>query len=441
MVKFTVSGLRGVYGEELKIGYLVEVSQAFARFIGGKRLLLARDSRGSSAEIYEAVKLGLIRAGLKVLEAGMVTTPTAVYASGSFDADAGLVITASHNPPGHNGLKFLEKGRFLVPSKVEEFISYTEEKRSYQLSPSHHGVSEEVKALLSHLGGIVSQVHPSRSEPRLKVGLDPVNGAAGPEAKELLKSLNCEVYAINFEPNGLFGRRGEPVSENIGELKALVKEKGLDLGFAFDPDGDRLAFVDEESRIPGEEYTVPLCTRWALEERKGDVGDVVVNLSTSRLIEHVAERFGVGVHRTPVGEAYVVDKLLGIAGRCGGEGNGGFILPSFNATRDGLLAMAVLIQLKRKHGSLADLVDSLPGYHRHRQRFEIEWSEQIADRVSSSFPSAHKDTQDGLWLSEQDFWLHLRPSNTEPVVRLLIEADTRERADNVLKEVKRVCVG
>jgi phosphomannomutase len=320
MVKFSVAGLRGVFGEELKIGYLVEVSQAFARFMGGKRLLLARDSRGSSTEIYEAVKLGLIRAGMKLLEAGMVTTPTAVYASGSFDADAGLVITASHNPPDHNGLKFLQKGRFLVPVKVKEFISYAGKERSYRLPVSRRGNSEEIKALLLHLGGVINEVGGDK-EPRLRVGLDPVNGAAGPEAFELLESLNCEVHAVNSEPNGRFGRGPEPVSENLQGLRSLVRDKGLDVGFAFDPDGDRLAFVDENARAPGEEYTLPLCAQWALERTKGDVA---VNLSTSRLIGHVARGFKVDVHRTPVGEAYVVDKLSQIGGRCGGEGNGGF---------------------------------------------------------------------------------------------------------------------
>lgn len=435
MAKFSVSGLRGVFGEELKTGYLVALSQAFARFMGAGNLLLARDARSSSPQIYEAVKRGLIRAGVKVLEADMVTTPTAVYATGVFDADAGLVITASHNPPDHNGLKFLERGRFLAPAKIREFISYAETTRSYQ--PTRRGDAEEIKVLLSHLGAVVNEVGGDK-EPRLRVGLDPVNGAAGPEAFELLESLNCEVHTVNSEPNGRFGRGPEPVSENLEDLKALVKDKGLDLGFAFDPDGDRLAFVDEEARAPGEEYTVPLCAQWALERTKGDV---VVNLSTSRLIEHAARGFGVTVHRTPVGEAHVVDKLLEIEGRCGGEGNGGFILPSFNATRDGLLAMAVLIQLRRKHGSLAAMVDALPVYQRRKEKFEIEWSQGLAGKVSSLFPHGRIDTRDGLWIAEEEFFLHLRASNTEPVVRLILEADSGKRADNILKEVKKVCVG
>jgi len=438
MVKFSVAGLRGVVGEDLKMGDFVGLSQAFARFMEAKEVLLARDARTSGAKIYDAVKLGLIRLGVKVLEANMVTTPTAVFGTRAFDADAGLVITASHNPADHNGLKFLESGRSLGPAKVKEFINYVETKKSDQPPPLNHGEAKEVEALLSHKNAIKSQVDASPKEPRLRVGLDPVNGAAGPEARMLLEELGCEVHAVNFEPNGRFGRGSEPVSENLQGLRSLVKEKGLDVGFAFDPDGDRLAFVDERGRAPGEEYTVPLSARWALERRKGDI---VVNLSTSRLIEQVAEEAGVAVHRTPVGEAHVVDRLLEIEGCCGGEGNGGFILPRVNATRDGLLAMAVLVQLKRKYGSLAEMVDALPTYHRHKEKFEMEWSERLAEMVSSFFPSARKDTRDGLWLAEEDFWLHLRPSNTEPVVRLILEADSRERADKILKRVRRVCVG
>lgn len=435
MVKFSVAGLRGVFGEELKTDYLVALSQAFARFMGAGKVLLARDARRSSPQIYEAVKRGLIRAGMKVLEAGMVSTPTAVYAARVFDADAGLVITASHNPPDQNGLKFLERGRFLAPAKIREFISYAETARSYK--PTRRGDAEEIQALLSHLGAVINEAGGDK-EPRLRVGLDPVNGAAGPEAFELLESLNCEVHTVNFEPNGRFGRGAEPVPENLQGLRSLVRDKGLDVGFAFDPDGDRLAFVDERGRAPGEEYTVPLSARWALERRKGDI---VVNLSTSQLIEQVAEEAGVAVHRTPVGEVYVVDKLLEIEGSCGGEGNGGFIMPGFNRTRDGLLAMAVLIQLKRKRGLLAEMVDALPAYHRRKEKFQIEWSQETAGKVSSLFPSARKDTQDGLWLAEEGFFLHLRPSNTEPVVRLIVEAYTPQRADKIIEEVRRVCVG
>lgn len=436
MVKFSVAGLRGVVGEDLKIGDFVGLSQAFARFMEAKEVLLARDARTSGAKIYDAVKLGLIRLGVKVLEANMVTTPTAVFGTRAFDADAGLVITASHNPADQNGLKFLQPGRFLLPARSEEFINFVKDKGP--VSGGLSGGYERVNALDRHLAVLLELFGKDSKEPRLRVGLDPVNGAAGPEARMLLEELGCEVHAVNFEPNGRFGRGSEPVSENLQGLRSLVKEKGLDVGFAFDPDGDRLAFVDERGRAPGEEYTVPLSARWALERRKGDI---VVNLSTSRLIEQVAEEAGVAVHRTPVGEAHVVDRLLEIEGCCGGEGNGGFILPRVNATRDGLLAMAVLVQLKRKHGSLAEMVDALPTYHRHKEKFEMEWSERLAEMVSSFFPSARKDTRDGLWLSEEDFWLHLRPSNTEPVVRLILEADSRERADKILKRVKRVCVG
>ncbi len=434
MSKFSISGLRGVVGTDLTLDDFLQVARSFVRFMGASRMLLARDARVSGGEIGAAIKAGLASAGCRVLDAGMVATPTAVLGTKKFNADAGLVITASHNPPDQNGLKFLEPGRFLAPVRSKEFIEFAG--KETPIPQGTNAAPEDVDALDSHMQALLNLLGGSSLEPRLRVGLDPVNGAAGPEAKQILEALNCEVHTVNFEPDGRFGRGGEPVPENLGDLVSLVREKELDAGFAFDPDGDRLAFIDERGRAPGEEYTVPLCTRWALDKNPGDVA---VNLSTSRLIEHVAAEFGVPVHRTPVGEAHVVDKMLEIGGSCGGEGNGGFILPAFNATRDGLLAMAVLVALRRKSGSLAGMVDSLPSYYRRKDKFAIEWSEGLAERVVSLYPQAERNTQDGLWLGEENFWVHLRPSNTEPVLRLLLEARSQSQANKILQEVRKIC--
>ncbi len=435
MVKFSVSGLRGVIGSDFHAGDFLLISKGFARFMKARTVLLARDARTSGAKIHDAVQAGLMGAGVQVLETGMVTTPTAVFGTKEFNADAGVVITASHNPPDQNGLKFLQQGRVLTPARSKEFIDFLNEKP--QVSDGTQGWSKRISAGASHLNALLDIFPQVARKPRLRVGLDPVNGAAGPEAKQILEALNCEVFSVNFEPDGRFGRGGEPVPENITALASLVKEEQLDAGFAFDPDGDRLAFVDEGGRAPGEEYTLPLCCRWALEQ---DKRDVAVNLSTSRLIESVAAQFDVTVHRTPVGEAYVVDKLIEISGSCGGEGNGGFILPKLNATRDGLLAMAVLVQMKRSFGSLSDMVDALPVYHRSKDKLTIPWSEDLIDKITSLYPSASRNDTDGLWLGKEAFWVHVRPSNTEPVVRVLVEADSAEICSKIAKQVRKICV-
>lgn len=437
MIKFSVSGLRGVVGADLSSLDFMRVANAYVRFMRAERLLLARDSRTTGEMLHEAVTAAVLSAGAGVLDAGMVTTPTAVFATRASFCNAGLVITASHNPSDQNGLKFLQPGRFLVPARTAEFIEFAGAATFYQAGAEEIERLQEYDAEDAHRNGILELLASEPSQPRLRVGLDPANGAAGPEARRILQDLNCEVYAINEDPHGRFGRGGEPIPENLEGLQSLVKMNRLDVGFAFDPDGDRLAFVDSRGRAPGEEYTVPLCARWGLA-KKG--GDVVVNLSTSRLAEHVAREAGVKVHRTPVGEAHVVDKLLELDASCGGEGNGGFILPAFNATRDGLVAMAILLTQHRKRCPLAEQVDELPTYHRRRAKFEIPWSEKLAERAAGLFPSAEKSNCDGLWLGEGDFWLHLRPSNTEPVVRLMLEADSAAMADKITEEVKKICV-
>lgn len=435
MVKFSVSGLRGKIGEALTSMDFAKTCNAYVQYMDAGKMLLAHDARVSGVLMKNAAFCGLLAAGASITDAGMVTTPTAVFGTGSVGADAGVVITASHNPADENGLKFLEKDRFLIPARAAEFVDFVSSCHFIQVPAGQLKEVTGFDAQSTHRKAVLDLVGHG-GEPRLRVGLDPVNGAAGPEAKKLLEGMNCEVFEINYEPNGRFGRGTEPVTENLIELRALVSEKGLDLGFAFDPDGDRLALIDEQGRAPGEEYTVPLCSHWALSRNKGDI---VVNLSTSRLIDYVGSEFGVKIHRSPVGESHVVDKLIEVEGCCGGEGNGGFILPSFNATRDGLLAMAVLVKLKRGQGSLADMIDNLPRYCRQKEKFAIEWSQGLAQRVISQYPTGCISQVDGLWLGEDDFWLHLRPSNTEPVVRLIVEAEKSETLRKVTEDVKKIC--
>lgn len=436
MAKFSVSGLRGAIGSDLTPLDFMRLANAYAIFTNEDRILCSRDARISGLMLEDATIAGLMAAGCDVVACGIVTTPTSVFATKTLDVGGGVVITASHNPANENGLKFLEKGRFLVPSRSEEFVKFSSDLEFKTCEPVNCGVLERSDAISAHKKALLEFFGKGAFKPRLRVGLDPVNGAAGSEAKEILEALNCEVHAINYEPTGRFARGGEPVPENLGELCTLVHDKGLDIGFAFDPDGDRLALVDERGRAPGEEYTVPLCSRWALERKKADLA---VNLSTSRMIESVAREGGVKLHRTPVGEAHVVDRLLDVGGTAGGEGNGGFIYPSFNATRDGLLAMAVVTELVRKNGPLSGLVDSLPVYYIRKDKFSVEWSPRIAEKVRSLFPKAETDSSDGLWLGEGDFWLHLRPSNTEPVVRIVLESSNKEKGNMILTEVKKIC--
>ncbi|MCG8469275.1 MAG: phosphoglucosamine mutase [Gemmatimonadetes bacterium] len=441
----SASGIRGIVGEGLTPEIAARYGSAFASHIAARRgsdgfVAVGRDSRTSGALLLDAVTAGVRAVGLDVRDLGIVATPTGLLAvEDAPDAIGGLLVTASHNPAEWNGLKLVAaEGRFLSPEDGEdvqrrfgetlELATWDEVGDRRSLTGANEAHVERILALP------VIDVERIR-ERRFRVALDCVRGAGGLVVPPLLERLGCEVIGIELEPDGRFPRPPEPVPENLGPLCELVRREKPDVGFAVDPDVDRLALVDEAGRAVGEDWTLTLCAELVGGR---EPGPVVTNLSSSRSIQDAAERVGAPFHHAPVGEAKVVARMRELGATIGGEGNGGVIYPGLHLTRDAPLAAALILQLLADHEvGLAALVDERPSYRivkRKIPRGGLEVPELLV-RIGDAAPGeARQDRQDGLRLDWPDgSWVHVRPSGTEPILRIVAEAqqekDARDRAD------------
>jgi phosphomannomutase len=359
------------------------------------------------------------------------------------------VLTASHNPEEWNGMKFVSReGQFLSPDEVNGL------RRLFKGSGAKYAEWDALRprrqnanAIYAHINSIIGNelfrgIRPAIIERKLKVGVDAVNGAASVAACQLVEALGAEPVRLyctieSGKRGATFPRRPEPVAENLADLCNLVRDKKLDLGIAFDPDGDRFSCVDETGSALGEETTICLACRYVLPKRKGPV---VVNLSTTRAVEEVCAEFEVPVERTPVGEAQVADRMKKVSAVLGGEGNGGVILPELNFTRDGLIAAASVVGLLSPgKGPLSAVRATIPQYHMVKTFMSLT-REQFAERTEKlvqAFEDAQVDRQDGLKFSTGDSWVHIRPSNTEPIVRIIAEGKTESQAKEAAERAQK----
>ena len=428
-----VSGIRGIVGEGLTPSVLVQITGAFAGFLGPGPIVLGRDSRPTGDALRQIVIGALRGAGRDVLDIGIVPTPTVQLEVERHHAAGGLALTASHNPIEWNALKFVgADGRFLSPEAARRFLSHAFEPLVWPSWDRFGAVRTVSDAIDHHVDRILDLPEVNKdsvARARLRVVVDAVHGAGGPIARQLLDALGADPSFLYEEPTGRFPREPEPIAENLSELGAEVRKVGADLGVAFDPDVDRLSLVDESGKAIGEECTLPLVADHVLGIQKGAV---VTNLSTSARLEAVAARHGVAVTRTPVGEANVVQGILDTAARIGGEGNGGVILPRLHLGRDAPAAMALVLSgLAARGGSLSGWADTLPQLFMIKEKLEIggepDW-ERLRKDMLGVWGAAREDRRDGLWMAGDGEWVHVRKSGTEPVVRVIAEAGTLARA-------------
>jgi phosphomannomutase len=446
----SVSGVRGRVGAGLTPEVVARFASAFGAYVreksGSSRptVVLGRDSR-TSGEMFERIVAGALQSvGCDVVQIGIAPTPTALFTIGALQADGGIVVTASHNPVEWNALKLASSaGMFLDADEAPRMRAFVSDRPIERARWDALGdVRHDGDAVRRHLDAVLTIPYldvPGLRSRRFRVGLECINGAGAVLLPALLERLGCEVVGLNMEPNGRFGREPEPVAENLGDLERLVREGNLDVGLATDPDADRLSLVSDAGHAIGEDFTLALAAALVLRHRKGPV---VTNLSTSRVLQDVAEAAGVTLERAPVGEIHVARRMEACGAVIGGEGNGGVILPDVQLTRDAAVAAALVLQLLLEDGrKLSEIVAGHVGYRIVKDKLPRD-----AGSLESAFgvleerlgaPSA--DRQDGLRLDwpEERRWLHLRASGTEPILRIIAEAPTEQEARSLIEEARQ----
>lgn len=439
----SASGIRGIVGRSMTTEVAARFGAAFGRFlvaagdaVDGCYVVVGRDSRTSGEALADAASEGLRAAGVAVRRAGVAPTPTVLLAVQDDDrAVGGLVVTASHNPVEWNGLKLAAAdGAFLSPAGGRAVQDL------YASGPTH--APGEALADSKSLEGVVDHhierilaltvLDPEAVRARRPlVALDCVHGAGGTLLPELLRRLGCRLEEIGTDPDGRFPRDPEPVPANLAALGELVRSSGAEIGMAVDPDGDRLALVDERGRPIGEDWTLALAAEYVLERRRGPL---VTNLSSSQCIEDVASAAGAPFLQAPVGEARVAERMVEAGAVIGGEGNGGVILPELHLTRDAAVAAALVLNLLAARGtSLGGWLEGRRQYHMVKRKVPMEGLAplDVYRRVRSVVPAGYSvNSDDGLRLSWRTdrAWLHVRPSGTEPVLRVIAETPDAERS-------------
>lgn len=437
----SVAGVRGIVGRALTPEVAAGYAAAFGTFIGRGRIILGRDSRPSGQVMELAAEAGLRSVGCQVVKIGIVPTPTVQLMVKQMKAKGGLAITASHNPPQWNALKFIGAGGgFLSAEEGRQMLAVYDQQRFLRAAYTEIGGVEAFdQALDRHVESILRLpfvVADRIRRRRLRVVCDTCHGAGGPIFSRLLKKLGCQEISLHYEPSGDFSRPIEPRAGNLGELERAVRKHRADVGFATDADVDRLSLVDEAGQALGEEYTLPLAARYRLSQKRGVV---VTNLSTSNMVEAVALARNSRVVRTPVGEANVVVAMKKHRAVLGGEGNGGVIIPELNYARDATAAMALILMLLAETGQpLSRLARSLPKYAMIKEEIETESPAALVKKTAIYFHNQPQDHSDGVKIFFADGWLHVRASGTEPVVRAIAESEKADGARFWIERVKEL---
>jgi phosphomannomutase len=442
----SVSGVRGRVGEALTPEIIAKFASGFGAWAkkraGGGRaaIVVGRDSRVSGPMFQPVVISALQSVGCDVILVGMAPTPTIQLAVEHHHAAGGLAITASHNPIEWNALKFIgPSGLFLDGTEAAEMRAIVDGEIPRAKWDELGVIETDAEAGQRHIDLVLSlpfiDVEGIRKR-QFRVALDCVRGAGGSFMPKLLNRLGCIVSAINLETDGRFPRAPEPVAENLGDLEKLVTESNAEVGFAVDPDVDRLALVSNEGRAIGEDYTLALAAKVVLRHREGNI---VTNLSTSRIVDDVAREQNRRVIRAPVGEVNVATRMRSENAPVGGEGNGGVILSEVHLGRDAPLGAALILQLLlEENKSLSEIVASYPRYSIVKDKLDRPAAplDAVYASLKKVFADAEVDTQDGLRLTWADRWVHVRPSGTEPIVRVIAEAPTVEEATALIAKCR-----
>ncbi len=439
----SVSGIRGIIGKSLTPEIVARYAAAFGTWANGGTIIVGRDSRVSGPMIKNTVVSSLEATGCRVVDVGIVPTPTVEIAVKNLGAHGGIAITASHNPVEWNALKLIgPEGLFLDQAGIDEVVEIAGGRRFAYATWDHLGKTEFYDhAIQNHIDRIMEleflQLDRIR-EKKFKVAVDCVNGTGALIAPRLLASLGCEVILVNGECHGIFSRNPEPVVENLYALAQTVRDCQCDIGFALDPDADRVAIVSELGEAIGEEFSLALAVELILSQRKQPV---VVNVSTSMMIDDIAAKYGVTVFRTKIGEINVSKKMMETKALIGGEGNGGVIVPQVHPGRDAATGMALVLQLMCQHNQpLSQILRQLPVTSMKKTKIPYDNmnADDLASRLEGAYPHARMDRTDGIKILLKDAWLHFRKSNTEPVMRIIAEARDMNVTDELIDTFTKI---
>jgi phosphomannomutase len=453
----SVSGIRGLVNDSFSEELIRVWSRAFGFFCLANikisptdySIVIGRDTRQSGTWAEKIIAEELLKFNIQPIFLGIVPTPTVELAVTHHHANGGIIITASHNPIEWNGLKFLgSDGVFLNANEIEILKQLLLNKKPELSSKQQVSTLQDTEAIARHIEKILStlpiNVEIIRAK-KFKVVLDPVNGAGALAVPLLLEKLGCEIITVHGEPTGIFGHNPEPRPENLTDLSNKVKEIGAVIGFAVDPDADRLALIDETGVAISEEYTLAIAVLSAMRNFSNSntilKNNIVVNLSTSRMIDDVAKLFNAKVIRSAVGEINVVKSMRENKAYIGGEGNGGVIFPSCHEGRDSLVGIAMILDLlANKKEKLSEIVDSLPKYNMTKDKFPRPENfdvEKLKLIMEKDFPDTVFSTIDGLRMDTDNGWTHIRPSNTEPIIRIITEAKTENDYQSLFSTAKK----
>jgi len=444
-LKISVSGVRGIVGDSLTPQLASNFAQAFGTYMGRGKIIVGRDARSSGLMLQKAVVSGLLSVGCQPVDIEICPIPSSMILTKESRARGAIVVTASHNPPEWNGLKFINgKGLFLNPSQVQEFLDIYHQGVFSWVKPDKYKMpAYESFPTRPHLDKLMNYLDvESIKKKKFRVVADCCHGAGSRLLPEFLENLGCRVFLTDSSTTSRAPLHYEPTADNISHVCREVRTQGADVGFAQDADADRLAIIDERGIALGEELTLALAVDYVLSRKSGPV---VVNLSTTRAIEDIAQKYGAPLFRTKIGEINVVEQILQRKAVIGGEGNGGVVFPPIHACRDSFAAMGLTLEAMSSSGR------TVSGLRRRIPRYIM-----VKDKIAGSFGEAfrfirllrrkyedreHVSTVDGLKIDFKDSWLHIRASNTEPIIRIIAEAKTKEKAAKLIQKIKREIKG
>ncbi|MBT4904968.1 MAG: phosphoglucosamine mutase [Flavobacteriaceae bacterium] len=448
----SISGIRGTIGgkpsDNLTPIDIVRFTAAYGQYILSHTdaskcsIVIGRDARISGAMVQALVSNTLVGMGIDVIDLAMATTPTVEMVVPRANAQGGIILTASHNPKQWNALKLLDaNGEFLSAEAGAQILALAEQEDFNFASVDDLGsVTADDTSLYMHIQAVLNHPLVSLESIRssgFKVVVDGVNSIGGIAIPALLKELNIEVIELFCEPNGQFPHNPEPLKEHLGDLSALVIESGADLGLVVDPDVDRLAFMDENGAMFGEEYTLVACADYVLSKTPGNT---VSNMSSTRALRDVTEKHGGTYYSSAVGEVNVVTKMKAVNAVIGGEGNGGIIDPQLHYGRDSLIGTALFLSLLSvRKLSVSELKKTYPEYFMSKGKIELEPTmdvDALLLAIEKKYANNKPNTVDGVKIDFEASWVHLRKSNTEPIIRVYTEAPSQEAADLLMNRFK-----